>query len=189
MKKIIPAILFACIAFYGCNSNQKKDKSDLSDIKKVVEDHPGLNAGTGTYSITAPEGWTKKDTVMSGLSLTAITSPIEGSNDNFMENINVVTEKAKGYDLDAYTEANQKNMVIQTSGFETLDKGETTIGGMPAKWILYNCSYSGYSLKNTVYFIVKNGIGYVITCTSTKAKFDKYQTEFKSCVNSFTIND
>ncbi len=189
MKKFIIPVMVACIAFSGCKSNAKKDKEDLTDLKKIVKDHPGLNAGVGTYSISAPEGWMQKDTIMSGLKLTMIKSPIDGKDDMFRENVTVTTEDAKGFDLKDYTEANRKTMSSQMTGVEFLTKGETTIGSLPAKWFLYKFDYSGYMLKNTVYFMVKNDIGYVITCTALESNFEKFQTGFKTCVNSFTVND
>jgi hypothetical protein len=191
MKKILIPVLLVCIAFAGCNSNQKKEKEKdaLADINKLVSEHPGLNAGVGTYSITAPTGWEKMDTVMSGVTFTFIKSPLEGKNDRFRENINVTTENAKGYDLEAYVASNLKSMNAQMPGFVMGDKGETTIGGMPARWFVYNMSYSGYDLKNTVYMIVKNETGYVLTCSSLGSTFDKFQADFKTCVYSFIIKE
>lgn len=190
MKKLIPTMLvaIACIAFSDCNNSPKKEKEVIPDTKKVVEDKPVADAISGTYSISAPDGWKKKDTLVAGVKRTSITSPDDGSNDRFKENVNVNTEEAKDYDLKAYAEANRANMVNQFTGMEFLSEGETTIGDMPSKWYIYSFDYSGYQLKNTAYFFVYNDRGYVITCTALKTTFDRFQSDFKTCVNSFKIN-
>lgn len=193
MKKLIAPILvaFACFAFSACNNSTKKDKeatTTLPDIKKVVDEHPGVNAGSGTFSITAPDGWSKKDTIISGAKLTTISSPDDGNGDKFKENVNVVTESAKGYDLKAYVTSNRTSMSGQIASIQFLSDIEGTVGSEPAEVLLYSFNYSGYDLKNTAYFIVKNDIGYVITCTALKTTFDRFQKDFKTIVDSFKIN-
>lgn len=180
--------ILTCFVFIGCKSKSKKS-NDAIDLKEVVKEYPGVNKGAGTYDITAPEGWDKKDTAMSGVKFTAIISPADGANDIFRENINVVTENAKDLNLDEYEKANRFTMKGQMASMKIIKDGETVIGNMPAKWVTYSFDYSGYPLKNTVYFLVKNRTGYTITCSALSADFDKFQSAFKSSVNSFTINE
>ncbi len=181
-------VAFACIAFSGCKNSSKKDKDNSTDSIKKTDDHSNVTVIPGTYSISAPDGWIKKDTMVSGEKLTTLTSKLEGAGDNFKENVNVNTGQAPGFDLNAFVEANRTNLLKEIPGVEIVTEGETTISGMPAKWIVYSFSSSGYDLKNTAYMILKNDVGYVITCTALKTTFDKYQQDFKTCVNSFTIN-
>jgi hypothetical protein len=191
MKKyFIPATVVIIITlFASCQGNQKNKKEPISDPKAYVKDNPGVNAGVGTYSIDAPENWIKKDTNMSGAKFTTITSPLEGTGDNFRENVNVITEAAKGYDHNEYADANLKSMKIQMPEVNVISQEEIQIGGLQAKAIVYSVVYGEYDLQNTVYFLTKNDIGYVITCTAIKSKFSKFQPEFKTCVNSFIIAD
>jgi hypothetical protein len=160
----------------------------MQDKKQDALEYPGLNAGTGTYSITAPEGWEKQDTTISGTKLTSITSPLENPFDDFSENVNVVTEDTKSLDLEAYTNANKSNLKTQLQESEIIDMFKTMIDGYPANAIVYSFKYGKYDLKNTAYLLTSNGIGYVITCSAIKNKFDKFQPEFQTCVNSFSIN-
>ena len=83
MKKIfaVLSIALCCIIFTACNSNQKKDKDAIPDIKKTVEDNPGANKGAGTYSISGPAGWEKLDTIISGAKVTTLKSPPDGPGD------------------------------------------------------------------------------------------------------------
>lgn len=181
------ALGFFCFVFVACQSNQKKDKNPETDLRKMIEQAPGINKGSGTYTIQAPDGWTEGDTTVSGAKLTTIKSPSDGPEDNFMENITVVTEDSKGYDLNSYTSTNRKNMNTQLENLNFLSEENLTIGSVAAKAVVYSFSYSGFALKNTAYFLVKDNIGYVITCTAQSKTFDQFQPAFKKCVNSFLI--
>lgn len=180
--------MIASFVFMGCKSKSNKNNDGI-DLKEMAKKYPGINKGAGTYEISAPEGWDKKDTVMSGVKFTAIISPPDGANDIFRENINVVTENAKDLNLDEYEKANRFTMKDQMTGLKVIKEGETVIGNIPARWITYLYDYSGYPLKNTVYFLVKNRIGYTITCSALGSDFDKFQAAFKGSINSFTINE
>lgn len=184
---ILPAMLIFFV-FIGCKSKSNKNP-DVADLKEMKKQYPGINAGSGTYSISGPEGWDKSDTTISDIKVTTLISPEEGSNDIFRENVNVVTENAKDLDLAEYEKANRHTMKRQMPAMEIIRDGETVIGNTPARWITYSFNYSGYPLRNTVYFLVKNHIGYTITCSALNNEFDKYQASFKACVNSFTINE
>jgi hypothetical protein len=176
--------------FTACKNNPKKEKDIFSDsgMKKLADQSPGLNAGKGTYTISAPEGWTKTDSSMSGAIFTSILSPLEDDADNFRENVNVTTEAAKDYDAKSYSAANLSAMKTQLDEFKLISESETTVGEYPAVAYVYSFKYENYVLKNTAYFVVKNDVGYVITCSSIFNKFDKFQPEFKTCVNSFSVN-
>lgn len=190
MKKItlLSAILFG-IAFTACKNNPKKDKSATENLKEMIKNSPGLNKGSDTYSITAPQGWNKSDTVLYGVKITTIKSPLEGLGDNFMENITCVTESARNYDLKKYAEQNKESMQTQMAGVRFLSEKELTIGDNAAIAMVYNFKYSVYDLKNTAYFLVKNNTGYVLTCSAVYSKFNKFQSVFTECIKSFTIKN
>ena len=191
MKKsltLIPVVFF-CIVFSACNSSDKKDKVVTPEVKKLIEEPKKDTKPTEPYTITTPQGWEKKDTVSSGTRLFTLRSPLETSSDDFRENITIVSEEARGYDVKSYTAANRSTMETQLPGVNFLSDEETTIGDMPAQALVYTFKYANYNLKNTAYFIVKNDMGYVLTCTAVNAKFDKFQPQFKAAVNSFVINN
>jgi len=193
MKKffVSTAIAVACFSFTSCQDNDKdkSKKESKTEMKDSVKVPAPANTGKTAYSISAPDGWVKKDTTISGARLTTITSPLENAGDDFMENVNVATEPAQGYDYKGYAIANRNSMKSQMSDMNFLSEEELKIGDMPAMAIVYAFKYGNYNLKNTAYFVVKNDVGYVITCTAVNTKFQKYQPQFKTCVNSFRVND
>src|SRR5438105_3945906 len=103
MKARIFIILFGALSLLACN-NSKKEKKDMTsgerDEKTKGSDKD--SKGGGTYSITAPKGWTKSDTTYMGQYVTFIKSEREDASDNFIENVNVVTEKVGSMGMDEY---------------------------------------------------------------------------------------
>lgn len=191
MKKLLTAIPVSllCITFSACNSSDKNVKTITPDVKKTAGESKTDTKSTEPYSITPPDGWEKKDTVVSGNRLITVRSPFEAPGDDFRENVTLVTEPAQGYDYSAYAAANRATMAAQLAGVSFISDEETTVGEMPAKAIVYTFRYATYNLKNTAYFVVKNNTGYVLTCTAVNTKFDKFQPQFKTAVNSFVINN
>lgn len=186
MKQLF--ILFAATAlFTACKQQAKKANGSDEEMKELVKKYKGLNAGTGSFTIDAISGWTKQDTAVNGLQTVFIASEAEGADDTFLENINVVTEAAKGYSTEKYFEANLKAMSTQMPGFEKINSGETVINGLPAKTLLYSHSYTGQPVDAGCYFFVKNDIGYVITCTTLKGGYNKWKPRFDSIVNTFSV--
>lgn len=188
MKKLL-FVLAAGACLSACQQNSKKPSDNLDkEVKDLVKKSPGLNAGTGTYSIQATEGWTKTDTSLGGLQATLLKSELEGNSDIFMENINVVTEKATGYDLDKYYEANLSTLSTQMPGYTKISSGNVIINGQEARRLAYSHNYTGTATEVETYFFVKDGIGYVITCSAQQGKLTKWKPEFDKVVNTFSIN-
>ena len=189
MKKLISIALagFICIASAGCNSNQKKDKEVVQEVKKPVDDQPVVDTVPPTYSITAPEGWIKTDSTFKGTVHTKIASPDDGPNDRFKENINVNSESAKGYDAKSYAEANFTSLKNEVPDVVITDLGATTIGDIPAECYNYSFNYRGVDIKDIAWYLVKNDIGYVITATAIKSTYDKFEAKFRACANTFII--
>ena len=189
MKKIIPIALigFVCIAFSACNSNQKKDKEVVQDAKKTGDEKPIVSEEPQTYSITAPEGWTKKDSVFDGTVHTKIMSPDDGPNDRFKENMNVNSESAMGYTAKTYAEGSFIKLRAEVPEVVITDLGATTIGDIPAECYNYSFNYKGVDIKDIAWYLVKNDIGYVITCTAIKSTFNRFEPKFRACANTFII--
>ncbi|PSL42497.1 putative lipoprotein LpqN [Chitinophaga niastensis] len=149
---------------------------------------PGMNAGNGTFSIKTPEGWTKKDTVMSRIEYTFMMAPkLEGS--PFQANVNIVTQQLKeGFTLEKYMESTRKEMESFFSNYQQLGDGERMVTDVKAQWM--KCQYkhreSGLMLNAQVTILVKNNITYGITLTTLHNELDKYSPALEVILNSFT---
>lgn len=188
MKKTILAlsIIFASIA---CEQKAKKSTADINkDIKQMVDKTPGINAGSGSFSIEAIDGWEKLDTTFAGMETTILRSQPEGNNDNFIENITVVTQEANGYDAKQYFDENINQMQAQMPGFEKGENNEVNINGLKGYHIIYAHSYTGTPMDADAYFFVKNNIGYVVTGTTPKGKLNQWKPTFEKMINTFKVN-
>ncbi len=155
--------------------------------KNKNQENPNLNVGSGKFEIDAPDGWTKIDTTSMGLKTVILMSPLEGSDDDFRENINVVTEKSGIMGLKAYTELSKSNMTKMMTNYKERGSGSTTINSEPAQWVDYTHTMYNMEIDGRVYFIIKNKIAYVITTTARKGGQNKWQAEFDKAVNSFLL--
>lgn len=182
----IPVILLMLIT--ACQQPAKQKTSDLDKLaSEVRKKSPGVNAGADNFSIIAAEGWTKKDTSFSGLKCQFIRSPFENKDDRFQENLNVMTELCGEMDLETYYKAMRTNLETLYGFFER-KVSEKTINGMEFKNLRYAHTYGGIPLDVDLYVTVKDGIAYLITCSSYQDEMSRWQATFESMVKTFTIN-
>ena len=188
MKKTLLAVSVIIMSI-ACQQKAKKSSTDVDkEIKEIVNKTPGINAGSDTYTIEAPDGWGKVDTNFSGMRTTILRSKQEGSNDNFIENITVVTQKVNDFDAEKYFNANVAEMKAQMPGFEKQTDKAVDINGVKGYNMVYSHSYTGTPIDVDAYFLVKNDIGYVITCSAAKGKLNQWKPAFEGIVNTFVIH-
>jgi hypothetical protein len=176
---------FSLLLIVGCK--QKKALTP-EEIEKAVRKNPNLNAGSGSYSITAPDGWDKTDTLLMGMRATVIFSPVESPGDDFRENINIVTERTGNKTTEEYLRLSRDNMKNMLTDLKEIDNGTKKINGHTANWIKYSHSYMGYALEVKVYMLIADEIAYVITCTCKKGEMENWETQFDNCVVTFSTN-
>lgn len=145
---------------------------------------PGCN--NGGFKIDAPDGWTKNDTLVHGMRITLIKSPPE-ENDDFIENVNVITEETGGLPLDKYFEKNLAEMRSQLHGIKEEQQTDLTINGIDFKNIKYSHIYAGRAIDANLYVAVNGQTGYVITCTVAQGTLSKWQPTFDNIIRSFSF--
>jgi hypothetical protein len=114
--------------------------------------------------------------------------PLQGANDDFKENINVMAETVgPSLDLAGYLEASMKAMAKMLDSFKGLKSGDLKDSATNAKYLIYNEKTPSYDgpLKVIVFFYIKAGQGYSLTCTSTEKNFGNYQDLFLQIGRSF----
>lgn len=188
MKQLVMVAAVVLVAT-ACQQKSKKDTAAIEkDLKEIVENTPGINAGTGTYSIEAINGWQKTDTVFGGMRTTLIRSRQEDASDNFLENITIATEKVGSGGVEKYFDDNITGMKAQLPGFNKIKDDEITINNERAHHMVYTHSYTGTPIDVEAYFFVKNGIGYVVSCSVEKGKLAQWKPSLDKMVNTFVIN-
>ncbi len=176
------------LSCFACKSGTNKEGQSSDALLKTVEEQGAqMNRGTGTFSISAPDGWSRVDTVDHGIEVTFISSAPENDNDDFLENVNVVTEDARDYKLDEYFERSIELLERDLPGFFKMAPEDRVVNGLTAKQIKYSCLVDSRPLSMQAVFFVKNKIAYIITCTAKKGESLRWEGFFDDIVSSFKI--
>jgi hypothetical protein len=182
MKKYLPLLLLVLAA---CQNKPKTPKT-ADEVLEQVAKNPGMNAGTGKFNVTVPEGWQRLDTSLNGVNATFLFAP--AVNNGFRPNINVVSESMKGTSLEEYY---KKNVSMMAQYMQNFTEGATTekdINGNKVKFLEYSHSQNGLDMDVIMALIPKNGVAYVITITTPKGKRADYQQQFEEVVKSFSVS-
>ncbi len=164
----------------------KNPSTDKKNDKATVSETPGeTKTSLSGFSIDAPEGWTKSDTMISGQQIALLTSPSEDASDIFRENVNVVTENTQGMGMDEYIEASLRALRSGLSGFSEEKISERNINGIEFKTLHYSHNYNGYPIEAEVWFTIKNNMAWLITCSAMQGEFDTWAPKFEIAVRSF----
>jgi hypothetical protein len=147
-----------------------------------------LVADTSGFTMTAPQGWDKSDTIFQGQHIVFIRQPKQDVNDNFMENVNVITQDVGDVTLEDYMKMNLSSM---EDGLENYSKGISGIyevNGYKLQSLRYSYTYQTVPIEAIVYFMIQNGTAYVITCSAHGGELKKYERVFRDIVGSFKIH-
>ncbi len=174
MKNIPGLVLCTFLFLIGCSDTKSKQKAE--------------SKGELSYSIDAPEGWTKQSIPAMGQDATVLASPVE-ENDNFRENINVLTESTKGMDREAYLSKSVSILESQLTELVMLKQSDREINGMNFDYMRYTHKYNGTPIETETYCLVKNGTAYIITCSAWGGTIDsKWAPLFDEAIRSFRLN-
>jgi hypothetical protein len=139
----------------------------------------------GEVEMTFPSDWKVTQNYSDFVVLLGI-SPKEDANDDFLENVNVVKEKAKGYSLESYHEASLRNLKLFTN-YQLVSTEDTTINGFDTKKTIFTATLNDNELKFMDYIFHEENFGYVITCTALENTFEANKATFESIVSTFKI--
>ncbi len=190
MKNILAAALLGFFLLPACKESEKKAKQKITDDYKkgAAENKPGQENDPGEFSISAPKGWTKTDTIMMGQRIVIIKSSREDVSDNFLENVNVVTEKIGNMGMDEYMSKSITNLENGLTGFEQGKTSDRNINGLEFKRLTYSHGYGGTPIDVETYFTLRNGTAYVITCSAKGGTISGWEQEFEEIIRSFKLN-
>jgi hypothetical protein len=190
MKKIITGAFWVCFLLPACKETTTKGKEKRADDyrKKGSGNEAELKKGNGEFDISAPAGWTKTDTIMMGQRIVFVKSPREDVNDDFIENVNVLTEKIGSMQADEYVNASIINIKNGLTGFEQGKISDRSINGYEFTCMRYSHVYSGIPIDVDVYFILRSGTAYIITCSAKGGTISQWGPDFDKVIRSFKLN-
>lgn len=162
-------------------ASEKSRKTTSLQPLKTVSRFVDKNRG---FSINLPSGWSQDRDSM-GTAVMAI-SKAEGSKDNFRENINVVVETLTGSMTPKdYFDASQNAIKRVFQDFRLEKTGKERLGSKDFYWSVFQHKTPNSKAKVLQYVSVNGLRAYIITCSASPEKFDKFKGVFESSAKSF----
>lgn len=152
----------------------------------VAPEEPGryYNRDFG-FSINFPDGWEIR-TMEDGWITFAVTE-FESEDDPWAEAVVVdVYEQQLGFDLDEFFNDEFSKMAAGAEEFHEEERGEATLDGERARWILYTYYMDEVGdMKVIEYFLVKGKRAYIVSGDSPADRFSEFEEVFVSSARSF----
>ena len=141
------------------------------------------------FSIEFHQGWEVIEGDGYEYALVEAVSPWEDDDDEFAEHVSVDIEDISGYaDLETYHAETLDEQARVIPGFSVEEEGELTIGGVPARYVVFNFESEGYPMTAIGYTLIKNGKGYLIAGLAQAPKFVLYRGVFHKTALSLRID-
>lgn len=189
MKTLSLAFVLVLLSCGQATSDLKELEKQLVEEQeiKLPEPEKGFKAiNSEKYWISYPEDWTVDTSGAEGLMLT-IFSPLSEAADGFQENINMTTEAMPNSTItpEFYAESALKMIETSIPGFELVEnKGYKGKYGDYQK-IVYTGDMSGMKLQWKQLVFVKDLTASIVTFTSTKEDFGKFDGISDKIMKSF----
>ncbi|MDQ0106418.1 hypothetical protein J2T02_001526 [Chitinophaga terrae (ex Kim and Jung 2007)] len=191
MKVQLVLAISCLLSFTACNNANRSPKAiSNTEVLERAGKAPGMNAGSGRFTVATPAGWTKTDTVVSRVHYTFLKGPMSADS-LFQVNVNIVSQQVKeGVTVDDYMEGTESQMESIFDNYKKLDTGERPVTGVTAKWLKYRFSNNDASLwlSGQISVLVKNNITYVVTLTTPADELEKYSPVLDTILDSFVAN-
>ncbi len=136
------------------------------------------------FSVIPPAGWEQQEGFMG--TVVIFRSPVTHANDDFRENVNVVSAKIpRNTGLTEFVTASVTDMKTELTDFQQLDTSSRTVNGKDTQRFICLYRTGQLDLNILMYLFVDNGRGYVVTCTAPPETFDEYLPTFEETCQSF----
>jgi hypothetical protein len=131
----------------------------------------------GDFSVKAPEGWIRLDTIQNGRKFVAMHSPAKSHIPQFVENIRICI--IHSYNLDSYISTLISEVRKTATYYENKGNGVVKTKQFEAKWIQH-------VLMNSDKEKIEQKI-YMIVCSARKDSINKMQSKIDEVLNSLRI--
>ena len=151
------------------------------------DDEGNMTPETGEIAVNMifPTDWDRAENFTEQVALVGY-SPLEGPNDPFQENVNIVTERADGFALDTYYEATLEALTF-LNDYRLLSSKDTVVNSYEAKKIIFTASSNAGQFQFMDFIFYQQDHGIVITCTARQDTFADYEAEFLQIVGTFEV--
>jgi hypothetical protein len=137
---------------------------------------------TTKYSVMIPAGWRHYNKTTGDFSALYIAAPRV---DSFSSNINIIMVETGNISIDEFLNGNIESM--KKGNMAPDSTGDLETNGLKAKFYTTKIDHNGTSIAIKSYFILKGGIGYVLTGACLTSQRTAYYPQFEAIVKSFKI--
>lgn len=186
---IVIAIASGVLKFEGSISrNNNQPSSGQSSEVSTPKNKTYTNIGSG-ISIDYPENWSVKENPGENV-IVAFGSPKEGSNDKFVDNVNLtITDISSKPNL---TLEQLTDMWLKQTGsapsFEMVSSKSISIGAEAAKQLIFSYNDKGMAIKGFVAITMKNNNAYIVTYSAETGSYDNFADTANAITSSLKIN-
>jgi hypothetical protein len=139
------------------------------------------------YVLQFPESWEVNKSRVMGSDVIGL-SPLEGADDTFRENINVVLENIPGtFSEKDYLDATLKNMCNGLGLPADAEFKKTRIGHTDAYHLPYAMQMGQHEMDNDVYLVIHKKSAYILTCSNAKGKREAFQATMDAILGTFQL--
>jgi hypothetical protein len=181
MTKFLTPLLL--LAFVACGQTNGRQESKRSGTE--TNDNWKTFSGTG-YSIQYPSTWELNQSAQMGTSF-ILFSPLENSQDQFRENVNLIVQDLTGQniDLDKYSQISEEQVKTMITNSSLIESKRIKKHNGEYHRMVYTGDQDIFHLKFEQYYWVISDKAYVLTLTCEQDKFDYFKQIGENILNSF----
>ena len=163
-----------CFAAAGCESKPAAPKPTT------------FASNENGFSITYPDDW-KKWTGSPGANL-LLNPPDQTDVNAYRDNVIVRVEYLdEALTLDEYAKVKAAKGAAVMPDYKELEKGAATIGGQPAKRLVYSYSHGDTPVTAIAYFLLSGQRGYMVLCSASVDRFAQRKAQFEEIAGTFKL--
>lgn len=138
------------------------------------------------FKISYPSAW-RVDTSGTMNSKVFFFSPLEGPEDKFSENLNVMVQSLAGQliDIQKYKEISEQQIKVMFSDGKMVESKVVNANGREEYHLAYEFSQGIFRLKVLAICFIQNDNAYLATFTSEASKFDRYRPTAEKMLGAF----
>ena len=141
------------------------------------------------FQVKYPQLWSKQnrnDFFTEGI---LFLSPLENNADRFPESVSILVENlSQDTSLAEYTKQSVAE-IKQLSVLNVREAWSATLGGHPARQIVYSGSENGTSVQRMQTWTIKNNRAYVVTYTAQPESYNSYLPTVEEIMKSLKLVD
>lgn len=171
-------LIFVCFTFLMCGQNQETKKTNPNWITLEKQN----------YSIQYPKDWSLNEEGVMGTAF-FLFSPLESTNDNFRENVNLIIQDLSGQNigLDKYVKVSEEQLKTMITNADLLESKRIKTANDEYHYIAFTGDQGIYKLKFIQQYWIKNQKAYVLTFSCENNKFKDYKKIGDEILQSFKL--